>query len=493
MMRVFLRIYCDMAIERGWIESSKWAAILLAKGQGKWTAEQLRVWARAFLADRDDLPFNLYGTWSTSMLEHGDLAKEPFTHLQSVGIYVRAQDIVDFCDTEDIRTRYGLIKCVSLTTAKRWMHLMDYRWTKTPSGQHIDGHERDDVVYYCQEAFLPTMHELLQNSHAWDNGVNEARGGPEKPWTVIWFHDESTYYANDRCTVRWVHGGERPVPRTKGEGPSLMVAHFVSWEYGFLESPDGTESALVLFRAGKGRDSYYTNEEICAHATTAMDILAKYYPNDKHVLIFDNATTHSKRYDGSLSASGMMLVPSKAFSCTRNKLGEDGKQVYNAKGKPVKEKIPMTGASFSGSPQDLYFPLDHDTYPGQFKGMAVLLDERQIPHGNLKASCKGSKCPDGATTCCCRRLLYNQVDFVSVKPALVVHCAARGVELNPIEQRPKSRKEEDLERNVVETLREVSHASIQRFVIHAFRFMHAYRVGLNGAQAAWAAKRYRGH
>ena len=29
--------------------------------------------------------------------------------------------------------------------------------------------------------------------------------------------------------------------------------------------------------------------------------------------------------------------------------------------------------------------------------------------------------------------------------------------------------------------------------MHALRFMDAYRKGLNGKQAAWAAKKYRGH
>ncbi|KAG2357456.1 hypothetical protein BDR07DRAFT_1420313, partial [Suillus spraguei] len=32
-----------------------------------------------------------------------------------------------------------------------------------------------------------------------------------------------------------------------------------------------------------------------------------------------------------------------------------------------------------------------------------------------------------------------------------------------------------------------------RFSIRACRFMDAYEKGLNGKQAAWASKRYRGH
>jgi hypothetical protein len=49
-----------------------------------------------------------------------------------------------------------------------------------------------------------------------------------------------------------------------------------------------------LFKAGKGQDGYYTNEEIIKQAVKAMDILDEFFPGDKHGLVYDNATTHSK-------------------------------------------------------------------------------------------------------------------------------------------------------------------------------------------------------
>jgi hypothetical protein len=51
-----------------------------------------------------------------------------------------------------------------------------------------------------------------------------------------------------------------------------MIADFVSADssYGWLRSPDGTESAGVVFRAGKGRDGYFDNENIRAQAACAM-------------------------------------------------------------------------------------------------------------------------------------------------------------------------------------------------------------------------------
>jgi hypothetical protein len=98
-----------------------------------------------------------------------------------------------------------------------------------------------------------------------------------------------------------VHKTETAVPRVKGEGASLMVADFISADYGWLTSPDGKEETRVLFKCRKARDGYFTNNDIITHSTAAMDILDKYYLNEEHVLIFDNATTHLKREDDALS------------------------------------------------------------------------------------------------------------------------------------------------------------------------------------------------
>jgi hypothetical protein len=125
---------------------------------------------------------------------------------------------------------------------------MGYRWTKKPSGQYVDGHKRADVVYYRQTVFLLAWAELDKRTRLWttDNQqiVNEALANGRV--VVVWFHNKSTFYANDRRVVRWVHKGENLIPRMKGEGASLMVADFVSTDYGWLTSPDEAEWAQVL-------------------------------------------------------------------------------------------------------------------------------------------------------------------------------------------------------------------------------------------------------
>ena len=117
--------------------------------------------------------------------------------------------------------------------------------------------------------------------------------------------------------------------------------------------------------------------------------------------------------------------------------------------RPVEVRIPMGDARFAdGSPQPLYFPPDHPTHPGLFKGMAVILEERGYTGARkIRAECIGFKCPkdpDGEYGhCCCRRILFNEPDFVNVPSLLSSLCAKNNVpaiflpkfspELNPIE------------------------------------------------------------
>ena len=179
-----------------------------------------------------------------------------------------------------------------------------------------------------------------------------------------------------------------------------------------------------------------------------MDILTQHYPNDDHILIFDNATTHLKRADNALSACKMpKLTPKDGcnWGVEVTAIGSDGKPLYRPDGKPEKTKVQMSAASFSdGSTQELYFLAGHPR-AGVFKGMVVLLEERGFGNlSNLHAECKGFKCDKGVKDCCCRRILYEQPDFIAVESLLETACKSHGFrvlflpkfhcELNFIEQ-----------------------------------------------------------
>ena len=180
-----------------------------------------------------------------------------------------------------------------------------------------------------------------------------------------------------------------------------MVADLVSADYGWLRSSDGKESAWVIFKAGKAQDGYFTNEDITNQLDTAMDIVEKHYLHDKHIFVFDNATTHIKRENTVLSACKMPKGRNKNFGIEVTMV-VDGKVQYQQDGKLMKTKVRMGRGKFlNGEPQDFY---DGE---GWFKGMTKILEEchnfdDKIPAnpGQLRAECKGFKCALGAQNCC---------------------------------------------------------------------------------------------
>jgi hypothetical protein len=327
--------------------------------------------------------------------------------------------------------------------------------------------------------------------HDWSKGLPDPL--PHERKTVVWFHDESTFYANDQQVARWVHGGEDPKPYAKGEGALQMVADLVSADYGWLRSPDGTQEARVLFKAGKNRERYFTSEDVLEQVEKAIGILKKHYPGDDHVLIYDNATTHLKRASGALSACCMPKFTSKPESnwlVDVNARDANGKPIYMSNGKLLKTKIRMDDATLpDGTNQPLYFPPEHEK-AGLFKDMEIILQERGLhAESQLKAQCnKKFDCPNnGRTNCCCRRTLYNQPDFIQVDSMLESYCRSCGVEiiflpkfhceLNFIEQcwgfakriyrhYPASSKEADLEQNMLSALESVPIDSMRRLSQH---------------------------
>jgi hypothetical protein len=102
-----------------------------------------------------------------------------------------------------------------------------------------------------------------------------------------------------------------PMPYTKEEGVSLMITNFVSADYGWLCSSDGEDSAHVIFCPGKNQEGYFMNDNILTQVDHAMMILSKYYSDEDHFFLYDNATTHLLWLADSLSALKVPKNPSK--------------------------------------------------------------------------------------------------------------------------------------------------------------------------------------
>ncbi|KAF8156091.1 hypothetical protein B0H34DRAFT_676160 [Crassisporium funariophilum] len=272
-------------------------------GRGTHCARRLCELNQAFLANRDVLPINPYGDWNESLLVNENIVNELSIYLLSLGNEILAQKLMDYLHQPDVKEKYGIERDISHKTACRYLQALGYHYQSTPKGQYIDGHEREDVVAYREQVFLPKWKKFLNWMATWDKDLKETL--PPGRRVIAWFRDESVFYAHNQRKKGWYHKDASTRPYAKGEGALLMIAHFVSADFGWLTSPDGSESAQRLFKPGKNRDGYFSNYNISKQATQVINILMKYYPEYDHVLIYDNATTHLKHADDALSARKM--------------------------------------------------------------------------------------------------------------------------------------------------------------------------------------------
>ncbi|CAA7261900.1 unnamed protein product [Cyclocybe aegerita] len=276
-----------------------------------------------------------------------------------------------------------------------------------------------------------------------------------------------------------------------------MVSEFLTPDWGRLK--DGDDEARILFRVGKNRDGYFDNDDLISQVDHAIDIfegLTNGFATG--LFLFDNAPSHQKRAMDALSAWKM---PKNAHATwTHHKDGP---------------KMRTTCFGEHSTIQDFYYPDDHPTMLGWFKGMENIIRERSLwPQRGLNAQCEGFKCEPGKTDCCCRRLLFTQPDFVNQKSCLEELITSHGhicdfypkyhCELNFIEQywgaaklryqnSPKTTDIKEMERNVLACLDDVPDVSIKRYANRAARFINGYFQGLTGPEAVWANRKYHGH
>ncbi|THU79077.1 hypothetical protein K435DRAFT_698705, partial [Dendrothele bispora CBS 962.96] len=258
-MRTFLKLYTDPLLKTygQWHALSIQAAVSLDRGT--YCARQLQILARQYILDRTLLPHNPYGRWSSCLLTDEYLANEINLYLQELGDNITAEKLVLFLDHPDVRSCHSIDKSISVRTAQRYLNTLNYRFHEAKKVQFKDGHEWPDVVFYRDQKSIPKIKTLLEHSQMYDQ-----EGQPLPPpahngkQVIIWYHDESIFYAHDHHRKTWYHKDCSAKLFSKGEGISLMIADFVSAEFGWLVSPDGKERAQREFRPGKNKDGYFS-------------------------------------------------------------------------------------------------------------------------------------------------------------------------------------------------------------------------------------------
>ena len=155
------------------------------------------------------------------------------------------------------RVQMKVGKGISVRTARRWLHKEGFRYTAHKKALYYDGHEREDVIEYRQNVFLPKMKEYTSRLVKYVVGdvkkEVEMQLAPGERKLVLVAHDEMTAQANDGKTMSWVWQGEQPLKK-KGVGRGLHQSDVVCSTFGWLKDASQT------LEYGKNYDGYWNGE-----------------------------------------------------------------------------------------------------------------------------------------------------------------------------------------------------------------------------------------
>jgi hypothetical protein len=87
-------------------------------GESRYYAKKLQEWACNFVDNCEEISENQYGQGNKLAIDNEDLAQEIHLHLQSIGKYIKAKDIVQYCGTPEMLECLKCTKLITLVTAR---------------------------------------------------------------------------------------------------------------------------------------------------------------------------------------------------------------------------------------------------------------------------------------------------------------------------------------------------------------------------------------
>ena len=182
---------------------------------------------------------------------------------------------------------------ISVSTSERWMKYLGYNPKLQQKGYYTDGHNRDDIVDYRDNVFLPRMLQYEKRMQEYSGKDMEVVIPPEllngEKRVVLITHDESTFYCNEGKPLMWMENGENKL-LPKSKGTSIMVSGFCCECHGFFSR--GELKSYTFFEAGVARDGWFTNKDLVAQFDLIVPLIKELHDDCDILVAFDNSMTH---------------------------------------------------------------------------------------------------------------------------------------------------------------------------------------------------------
>ena len=189
-----------------------------------------------------------------------------------------------------------LISCgkgISCACTYRWLSRLGFYKSEVKKGVYVDGHEREDVIAYRQEVFLPEMAKLDLYTRQYtkrDDGtwqVIKPLLPPSVKPHVIYYHDESCFYGHDYKKIIWLDSITKQQKMLgKSKGKLIHVSDFIGLK-GRINIPDlDLDARKIIFPGARG-DLQWDTKQLLVQISTTLDIFELKHPDCIAILIFD--------------------------------------------------------------------------------------------------------------------------------------------------------------------------------------------------------------
>ncbi|KAF8748767.1 hypothetical protein RHS01_10591 [Rhizoctonia solani] len=452
----------------------------VAQGKNATYAWSIRRWIRTLITT-GDLPYFHHGWWNVPMLGDEDIGHEIKTHLQAIGKYACAEAIVQFFSDKETRTRLGVPKAICLRTAQRWMTKYGgFRWRTKLKGQYIDGHERANVVEYCKKTYVTFMKAIerlttIYNEHGVPDPEQPILIFPGEKPIIVWFHDKSTFFANDRQIVWWLAQMNIQKPVKKEREIQLWWRFCVCTVRVVTGEKWGIRTSHS--QAWINRDGWFTSARVVKQLEDAVKIVQEVYPEYTHVFVYDNAPSHTKRPEDAISAQSMPKGEVKVFP------------------------RPVTVNREMGQPRRSSHTDGTRAIAGRYSPVVLFADDHEDDFTRRQ---KKKQSAQASSANLAGRLLLSTntlqpTDFESrdsnLEEAPVNSRLDAGDTQNEkYAQKPPTNNENMMKKYVIEALESIPIDTIRKFVLVRSVLLTLTLVGNNGEMAIeWATKAFRSH